>query len=52
MILQLFFFASFFIPGHGGFLDRADSILPIFSLMPIYAIFMNAIENPSIIFLG
>ena len=43
---------GFFIPGHGGFLDRADSVLPIFFLMPIYAIFMNAIENPSIIFLG
>ena len=28
--------SGIFIPGHGGFLDRADSILPIFFLMPLY----------------
>ena len=44
--------SGIFIPGHGGFLDRADSILPIFFLMPLYTAFMNAIENPSIIILG
>ena len=44
--------SSIFIPGHGGFLDRADSILPIFFLMPLYILFMNAVENPSIIILG
>mgnify|MGYP001157177755 FL=1 len=44
--------SGIFIPGHGGFLDRADSILPIFFLMPLYTVFMNAIENPSIIILG
>ena len=43
---------GFYIPGHGGFLDRADSILPIFFLVPLYLLFMNAIENPSTIFLG
>lgn len=43
---------GFYIPGHGGFLDRADSILPIFFLAPLYLLFMNAIENPSTIFLG
>ena len=44
--------SGIFIPGHGGFLDRADSILPIFFLMPLYTVIMNAIENPSIIILG
>ena len=44
--------SGIFIPGHGGFLDRADSILPIFFLMPFYTVFMNAIENPSLIILG
>ena len=43
---------GFYIPGHGGFLDRADSILPIFFLVPLYLLFMNAIKNPSTIFLG
>ena len=43
---------GFYIPGHGGFLDRADSILPIFFLVPLYLLAMNAIENPSTIFLG
>ena len=43
---------GFYIPGHGGFLDRADSILPIFFLVPLYLLFTNAIENPSTIFLG
>jgi len=43
---------GFYIPGHGGFLDRADSILPIFFLIPLYLLFMNAIKNPSTIFLG
>ena len=41
-----------FIPGHGGFLDRADSILPIFFLMPLYSILSNTLENPSLILIG
>jgi len=44
--------SGIFIPGHGGFLDRGDSILPIFFLLPMYAILMDAIENPSVIILG
>ena len=41
--------AGFILPGHGGLLDRADSILPVFIIIPIIVIIFDLIKDPSLI---